>query len=246
MRQSRLIILSVVAGLIAVLVATYWLRTEREVVQVVVASSPIKAGSRLTQENLGFSKIPKEDMALDAIVSRDALLGRFTKFDIPVGADIKERLLVPMGATSGLAAAITPGKRAFAIRVNEVAGVAGFALPGNYVDVLLSTKDSSGQPTSKVLLERVLILAVAQEQSVSSESKPKVVDVVTLEVSPQQAEVLDMARLVGGLSMALRNQSDDSSEKTMGARRGDINGSRPTVEVIRGTDRVLGSGLNNY
>lgn len=246
MRQSRLIILSVVVGLIAVLVATYWLRTEREVVQVVVASSPIKAGSRLTQENLGFSKIPKEDMALDAIVHRDALLGRFTKFDIPVGADIKERLLVPMGATSGLAAAITPGKRAFAIRVNEVAGVAGFALPGNYVDVLLSTKDSSGQPTSKVLLERVLILAVAQEQSVSSESKPKVVDVVTLEVSPQQAEVLDMARLVGGLSMALRNQSDDSSEKTMGARRGDINGSRPTVEVIRGTDRVLGSGLNNY
>jgi pilus assembly protein CpaB len=246
MRQSRLVILSVLVGLIAVVLATYWLRSEREAVQIVVAASPIKAGSRLTQDNLGYSKVPKEEMAQDAIINRDPLMGRFTKFDIAAGDGIKERLLVPMGATSGLAAAITPGRRAFAIRVNEVAGVAGFALPGNYVDVLLSTKDSSGQPSSKVLLERVLILAVAQEQSVSGDSKPKVVDVVTLEVSPQQAEVLDMARLVGGLSLALRNQNDDTSEKTLGARRGDINGSRPTIEVIRGTDRVLGSGLNNY
>lgn len=240
MRQTRLIFLSVLVGLLAVVLATFWLRSEREVVQVVAASSEIKSGTRLTQDNLGYIKVPKEEVAADAVLNRDPMLGRFAKFDIPVGETIKERLLVPAGATSGLAAAITPGKRGFAIRVNEVAGVAGFALPGNYVDVLLSSKDLSGQPSSKVLLEHVLILAVAQEQTVAGDAKPKVVDVVTLEVTPQQAEKLDMARLVGNLALALRNQTDSTSDQQVPGRAG-----RAAVEIIRGTDRVAGSGLSN-
>ena len=245
MRQSRLIAIAALLGILAVGIATFWLKSAREVVQVVVAKTDIKAGERLTQENLTMSRQPREDVSVDTILNRDLALSRYAKLPIPQGEVIRERLLMPAGAAGGLAASITPGKRAFAIRVNEVAGVAGFALPGNYVDILLSSKDSSGQPSSKVLIERVLVLAVAQEQSVKDDAKPKVVDVVTLEVTPQQAEKLDMARLVGGLSLALRNQSDESSEKTPGARRGDINGAVTTVEVIRGIDRTTGTGLKN-
>ncbi len=245
MRQSRLIAIAALLGILAVGIATFWLKSAREVVQVVVAKTDIKAGERLTQENLTMSRQPREDVSVDTILNRDLALSRYAKLSIPQGEVIRERLLMPAGAAGGLAASITPGKRAFAIRVNEVAGVAGFALPGNYVDILLSSKDSSGQPSSKVLIERVLVLAVAQEQSVKDDAKPKVVDVVTLEVTPQQAEKLDMARLVGGLSLALRNQSDESSEKTPGARRGDINGAVTTVEVIRGIDRTTGTGLKN-
>ena len=209
MRQGRLIAISILVGILAVIAATFWLKTEREMVQVVVAAVDIGPGERLTQDKLNVTKMAKEDVAPDAITNRDTVLGRLTKFPIPAGEIIKERLLVPLGAGNGLAASITPGKRGFALRVNEVAGVAGFALPGNYVDVLLSTKDQSGQPASKILMERILVLAVAQEQSVQADAKPKVVDVVTLEVTPQQAERLDMARLVGGLSLALRNQNDE-------------------------------------
>lgn len=245
MRQSRLIAIAALLGILAVGIATFWLKSAREVVQVVVAKTDIKAGERLTQENLTMSRQPREDVSVDTILNRDLALSRYAKLSIPQGEVIRERLLMPAGAAGGLAGSITPGKRAFAIRVNEVAGVAGFALPGNYVDILLSSKDSSGQPSSKVLIERVLVLAVAQEQSVKDDAKPKVVDVVTLEVTPQQAEKLDMARLVGGLSLALRNQSDESSEKTPGARRGDINGAVTTVEVIRGIDRTTGTGLKN-
>lgn len=245
MRQSRLILISVLVGIVAVILATFWLRHEREVVQVVVAASDIQAGSRLTHENLALARLPKEDVTADTLLTRELALGRHAKFAISKGDIVKERLLVPVGAAGGLAGAITPGKRAFAIRVNEVAGVAGFALPGNYVDILLSTKDASGQPVSKVLIERVLILAVAQEQSVKDDAKPKVVDVVTLEVTPQQAEKLDMARLVGGLSLALRNQSDEGSEKTTGARKGDINGVPTSVDIIRGTDRMIRPGVAN-
>lgn len=245
MQQNRLIAISALVGIVAVIVATFWLKSAREVVQVVVAKTEIKSGERLTQDNLGLERLPKEEVSNDSILNREAALGRYAKFTIPQGDVVKEPLLVPVGAAGGLAASITPGKRAFAIRVNEVAGVAGFALPGNYVDILLSSKDSSGQPTSKILIERVLVLAVAQEQSVKDDAKPKVVDVVTLEVTPQQAEKLDMARLVGGLSLALRNQKDESSEKTAGARRGDISGVGAGVEIIRGTGTSAGVNLRN-
>lgn len=244
MRQGRLIAISILVGILAVIVATFWLKTEREMVQVVVAAVDIGPGERLTQDKLNVTKMAKEDVAPDAITNRDTVLGRLTKFPIPAGEIIKERLLVPLGAGNGLAASITPGKRGFALRVNEVAGVAGFALPGNYVDVLLSTKDQSGQPASKILMERILVLAVAQEQSVQADAKPKVVDVVTLEVTPQQAERLDMARLVGGLSLALRNQNDEESENTGGARKGDLTGTTMSIEVIRGIDRVTGPSLS--
>jgi pilus assembly protein CpaB len=111
------------------------------------------------------------------------------------------------------------------VRVNDVIGVAGFALPGNYVDIIVSMqKDApSGssareQSISKIVLERILVLAVAQEVN-RDETKPKVVNAVTLEVTPEQAEKLDLARSVGTLSLALRNQVDPQSASTAGATK---------------------------
>src|SRR5690349_19386522 len=99
------------------------------------------------------------------------------------------------------------------VRVNDVVGVAGFALPGTYVDVMVNTQDERGQrgdrdhSISKIVLERILVLAVAQEADRDS-TKPKVVNAVTLEVTPKDAEILDLARSVGTLSLVLRNQTD--------------------------------------
>jgi len=106
--------------------------------------------------------------------------------------------------------------------------VAGFALPGNYVDILVSTqqdgvKGGNGRDAaiSKIVLERILVLAVAQEAG-RDETKPKVVSAVTLEVTPEQAEKVDVARTVGTLSLVLRNQVDDKSMYTAGARKKDL------------------------
>ncbi len=112
------------------------------------------------------------------------------------------------------------------MRVNDVIGVAGFALPGNYVDVIVSTQkelpagERGGQPQSiaKIVLERILVLAVAQEVS-RDDTKPRVVNAVTLEVTPSQAENLDLARSVGTLSLALRNQVDPQDANTGGATK---------------------------
>jgi pilus assembly protein CpaB len=106
--------------------------------------------------------------------------------------------------------------------------VAGFALPGNYVDIIVNTQSEPNeggaaggpreQAISKIVLERILVLAVAQEVG-RDETRPRVVNAVTLEVTPVQAENLDLARSVGSLSLVLRNQVDPQPGVTGGATK---------------------------
>jgi pilus assembly protein CpaB len=105
--------------------------------------------------------------------------------------------------------------------VNEVVGLAGLALPGNKVDILINTKDESDKPISKIVLEQILVLAIGQDLG-RDETKPKVVNAVTLEVTPEEAEKLDLARSVGTLSLVLRNQVDKSPGTTGGIRIADL------------------------
>ena len=145
--------------------------------------------------------------------------------------------LAPPGTQGGLSAVVPEGKRAITVRVNDVVGVAGFALPGNFVDILVNTQDESMKnqsaahdpSISKIVLERIMVLAVAQESS-RDETKPKVVNAVTLEVTPEQAEKLDLARSVGTLSLVLRNQIDPDPSKTAGATKASLLGKEMIVE----------------
>ena len=112
-------------------------------------------------------------------------------------------------------------KRAITVRVNDVIGVAGFALPGSYVDVLVSARDARNEPFSKIVLDRVKVLAVAQETA-ADPAKPKVVNAVTLELTPAESERLDLARSVGSLSLALRNELDRVALTSGGTRLEDL------------------------
>jgi pilus assembly protein CpaB len=147
------------------------------------------------------------------------------KTSVSRGEPLIEAKLAPLGTKGGLSAVVSEGKRAMTVRVNDVVGVAGFALPGNYVDIMVNTQGESAKSPheqdksiSKIVLERILVLAVAQEAS-RDETKPRVVNAVTLEVTPQQAEQLDLARSVGTLSLVLRNQVDPQPGATGGATK---------------------------
>jgi pilus assembly protein CpaB len=163
------------------------------------------------------------------------------KVSVQRGEAILERKLAPPGTTGGLSAVIAEGKRAMTVRVNDVVGVAGFALPGNYVDVMVNTQqERSGaqggnNQISLTVLEHVLVLAVAQEAS-RDDTKPKVVSAVTLELSPTDAEKLDLARSVGSLSLVLRNQLDKKMASTSGVTRAQLLGLQsappPVIRVM--------------
>jgi pilus assembly protein CpaB len=158
---------------------------------------------------------------------------------------------------TGLAAAIEPGFRAITLPVSsEVAGVAGFILPGNYVDVILSTRDEAGQLNATRVLQRVKVLAVDQDRSVKDPSQVRVGKELTLEVTFQQAQQADAARALGALTFVLRGQEDDRlldrnepAPKNESMQKGVSTSSSPQVanvrgvEVIRGTTRTVETGL---
>jgi pilus assembly protein CpaB len=164
---------------------------------------------------------PSASAVKGAFADAKALDTRVVNTGILQGEPILEAKLAAIGSKGGLSSVITEGKRAITVKVNEVVGVAGFALPGNRVDIMVNTQDEQNKPLSKIVLEQILVLAVAQEVK-SDETKPKVVSAVTLEVTPEQAETLDLARSVGTLSLVLRNQIDRASVVTAGVGKSNL------------------------
>ncbi len=232
-RALVMIVVSLVIGLFAVIMASRWIaqQTSLATSKVVVAAKDVDLGTRLTPEMLTLVEWPRGSVPAGAIQEQSTLLKdpqsqepRVVKVSVFKGEPILESKLAPVGTKGGLSAVIKEGKRAITVRVNDVVGVAGFALPGNYVDILVNTEDDRTKPDgrnmaiSKIVLENILVLAVAQESG-RDDTKPKVVSAVTLEVTPEQAENLDLARSVGTLSLVLRNQIDTAAVLTDGANK---------------------------
>jgi pilus assembly protein CpaB len=226
MRNSRAVLMigvSVVLGLLAMVFAAQWLGQKAAMAtkKVVVAARDVQLGTALTGDALKTIDWPSSSLPHGAMHDIKDLDARVVKVALQRGEPVLESKLAPLGTKGGLSSIISSGKRAITVKVNEVIGVAGFALPGNLVDVMVNTKDEAEKPVSMIVLEQVLVLAVAQEAS-RDETKPKVVSAVTLELTPEQAEKLDLARSVGNLSLVLRNQLDKDTASTGGARKHDL------------------------
>lgn len=232
MKNRRAFLVMAVAilfGLAAVTFAARWLLSQPggAAGRIVVAAADISLGQRLSPEMVKLVEWPTDSVPKGSFTDPQQLAGRVLKSNLLMGEPVSEVKLAPSGTLGGLSALISEGKRALTVRVNDVIGVAGFALPGNYVDIIVSTEQETpenagpnkrDQNISKIVLERILVLAVAQEVN-RDETKPKVVNAVTLEVTPEQAEKLDLARSVGTLSLALRNQVDPQPASTTGATK---------------------------
>lgn len=222
-RALIMLLLSIVAGVAAVLLAARWLgeQAASASTQVVVATRDLDLGQPLQANMLQEIAWPAGSEPVGAFREAKQLEGRVVRTSVFKGEPVLEPKLAPVGAKGGLGAVIKEGHRAMTVRVNEVVGVAGFLVPGSYVDLLVNIQDNRETTISKIVLERIMVLAVAQEAS-RDETKPKVVNAVTLEVTPEQAEKIDLARNVGTLSLVLRNQVDTQETITEGARRDDL------------------------
>lgn len=219
--------LALLAGLVSVSLAARWMTGQKSSgTHIAVAAREIDLGTALEATAITTLAWPSGSPPEGSFVDPAALQGRVVRTALARGEPILASKLAPVGARGGLAAAIGEGRRAITVRVNEVIGVAGFALPGNLVDVMVHTtvdddKRGNGAPLSKIVLEGILVLAVAQEAG-RDETRPKVVNAVTLEVTPQQAELLDVARSVGNLSLVLRNPADRRAAATPGMGKADL------------------------
>lgn len=217
------LLVAMLAGLAAVVLGTRWLQEKAggNANRIAVAAIELQLGGRIIPEAVRLVDWPSGSIPTGAFTDLAALDGRVAITGIQPGEPVLESRLAPVGTKGGLSAVVPDGKRAITVRVNDVVGVAGFTLPGNYVDIMVNTeaaganRNNQDQMISKIVLERILVLAVAQEAN-RDETKPRVVNAVTLEVTPEQAERLDLARSVGNLSLVLRNQIDSNPTATAG------------------------------
>ena len=165
----------------------------------------------------------KESLPSGYFSDRLALEGRTLIYPVKINEPIFESKLAPTSVTSGgIAAVLSLKKRAMSVKVNKVIGISGFIHPGNRVDVLVTTKQKRGESSSlsitKTVLENILVLAIGVEMgNDDKQKKSKGVDVITLEVTPEEGEKLALATNSGTIQLALRNFADTEDVMTPGS-----------------------------
>ena len=188
---------------------------------VVVAAVDLSWGTRITDEMLKKANFLKESLTTGYFSDPALVVGRILIYPVKVNEPIFESRLAPVEMkTGGVAAVISPKKRAIAVKVDKVIGVSGFIHPGNRVDVLMTLATGrTFNPVTKTILENILVLAVGSEtkERKGSEERSSPTDVITLEVTPEEAEKLALAISEGRLQLALRNFSDTENVVTHGA-----------------------------
>jgi pilus assembly protein CpaB len=214
---------------------------------VIVVRADVSIATSLTKEHLRTTDWPANHVPPGALTSADQALGRVLRRPLAEGEAVLETALFQTGVSGGLRAVISPKHRAVSVKVDNVIGVAGFVMPGARVDVLATLRRvdlSKAIPYSKVILQNVRVLAIDQKLEDVKSGDPESVSVVTLEVSPVQAEHLTYASHEGRLQLAMRAPGDNEEVKLVSVGVKDIIGeprrvvrkpSRVAVQIINGT-----------
>ncbi|MBR9650365.1 Flp pilus assembly protein CpaB [Thalassovita aquimarina] len=238
MRLSIVIsfVLALILAGLAVVGARNWLALERQQITdsipaftrdddgkpkhtIVVAAEQISFGERLIPNKLreiewASDVLPQGSFTTvgDLVIDDSEENARFALTTMSVGEPILSNKVTIPGQRAKLSTALTPGMKAVSIRVNDVLGVAGFVLPGDRVDILL-TRGKAGESFVDVLLQGVKVLAIDQIAD-DRKDQPSVVRTVTFEVNTEEAQKLVLAANVGTLSLALRNVASNDVEQT--------------------------------
>ena len=238
-RNLLIIFIAAILGIAAVIIANSYLSgvetrqdkaaEEGRLVQIAVARVPMEYGTQITAENIRMVSWPATSMPAGAFQSLKGLYGqgepRVALRPIEAGEPILPGKITGPGGRASISALLDPDMRAVAVRINDVAGVAGFVLPGDSVDVLITRQPKlegeSGETEqiTDILMQNVRVIAIDQSPS-EKNTDPVVGKTVTLAVDQQGAQKLALAGQVGSLSLALRNAADQNNfaSSTVGTR----------------------------
>jgi pilus assembly protein CpaB len=196
--------------------------------QIVVAARALPAGAMIDRDALKMRSVPESMVPPGAFARLDDVLDRPVVSPIQAEEAVVEARIAAKGSGTGLAPLIPSGMRAISVRVNDVAGVAGFVLPGMRVDVLFTGHASNQSDTvARTVLQNIQVLSAGQTTQTDGKSQAIVVPVVTLLVNPQEAEALTLANMEGRIQLILRNSNDRQVAATPGSRLHEIFGGVP-------------------
>jgi pilus assembly protein CpaB len=212
-RGPILIAVSLLLALGAAWLANRWLISQTaphaggpNTVPVVVAAMDIPFGTTVETRHVTVIPMLKDTAPPDAFNEARKVEGKVARASMLKGEILLTERFTAEGEGSTLAAVVAKDMRAVSVRVDDVVGVGGFLLPGNYVDVVSAYREGSGT-FSETVVQNVKVLAVDQTAA-SDKNEPVVVRAVTLEVTPQDAEKLVLAKQRGAIQLALRNPMD--------------------------------------
>lgn len=187
--------------------------------RLVVAARDLQSGALIREADLEWAEW-SDAIPSQALKDPQEIIGRGVVSTIYEGEPILNGRLAPKGAGAGLATLIPVGKRAVALKVNEVVGLAGFVVPGMRVDVLIAGNpglQTINQGTySRTILQNIEVLSAGQKIERRVDGKPEDAEVVNLLVTPEQAEILNLASSEAKVQLVLRNPLDTQEEKTQG------------------------------
>ncbi len=191
-------------------------------VQVVVAADDIQVGSKLADHDVRLTMLPQSSVPPNAFSRKSQVLGRGAVLPISKGDFVLPTKLAAEDAGAGLPSMIPPGMRAVSVRVNDVVSVAGFVQPGTRVDVLATGSEGNERQTTTVL-ENVAVIAVGRsllDRMLTGETQNA--SVITLLVSPDDAQKLTLASQEARIQLALRNPLDTKQGATGATRESSL------------------------
>lgn len=216
-----------VSGLLAGYVALVYVSEEPAPLEAatpsrtaLVATRDLPAGAIITREDVKSVTWPGSAVPRGLATQTGDVVGRGLITEVRENEPLLEWKLANREAGGGLPITIPEGMRAVSVRVDEVVGVAGFVLPGTHVDVLATVAPSTDrrETTTRIILQNVRALAADQQHQQDINGEPKYVTVVTLLLTPEEAEVLTLAATEGRIQLALRNTLDAGEISTPGQR----------------------------
>jgi pilus assembly protein CpaB len=204
-----------------------------ETTTVVVAAAQLRFGNKLAREHVKIVEWPAALVPEGTFQKIEDVVSDEDPRVVLQSIEPNEPILVSKvtgpGQRASLSTIITEGMRAMTIRVNDVLGVAGFVLPNDRVDLLLTREIIKGQPITDVLLQNVKVLGIDQKADQPDEGTADVVKAVTIEVTVEQAQKITLASTVGTLSLALRDVQNVASEPTRTVSLRDLNISEANI-----------------
>jgi pilus assembly protein CpaB len=222
MNRSRLLLIGFVALALGAFVSLLVYRNlqsraavdNRPGTDVIVAAGDLPVGSKLEDKDIKVVRFPAADLPPHYYTQKSQVLGRGVVLPISQGEFVLPGKLAGVNAGYGMPSLIPPGMRAVSVRVNEVVSVAGFVQPGTRVDVLLTGNPGGGnEPQTTTVLENVAVLATGQRLERNAAGEASSAPVITLLVSPDDAQKLTLAGNQGRIQLTLRNPVDTKQEE---------------------------------
>lgn len=224
MNRTRLLMIGAIAlglGFVAAVYSYKNLQTKGSSdsgVQVIVAANDLQVGAKVEDHDIKIITVPQTDVPAGAPRKRADVVGHGVILPITKGDFILKTKLAGENAGVGLPSLIPPGMRAVSVRVNEVVSVAGFVTPGTRVDVLLTgTPGAGGDQQTTTVLQNVAVLASGHTLERTATGEAQNTAVITLLVSPEDAQRLTLASSQGHIQLALRNPLDTKQDEVAAA-----------------------------